>query len=74
MLKKSKNVTITGNSTISINGADVVVMTMNSTIGENGSVNITKNVQNKDNYLSNKEAVDADFIEFETYVNSLLEV
>ena len=46
---------------------------MNATIGEYGTVNISKNIQDKNLYLKNKVVVDADAAEFETYVNGMLE-
>lgn len=74
MLTKSKTISATGTSKVTIDGKDTVVMTMNAAINEDGSMSMNKFIQNKEKYLDNKDEVDADYKEFETYANSLMEV
>lgn len=73
MLSKAQTISVNGRSTVETDGKEVLVMTMNATIGEYGTVNISKNIQDKNLYLKNKVVVDADAAEFETYVNGMLE-
>ena len=74
MLNKSKIISVNGTSTVSVDGKDEVVMTMNASIDERGSVSVNKYIQKKEVYLANKACVDADYDSFEVYVNGLLEV
>ena len=74
MLSKSKIISIKGTSTVSIDGKDTVVMTMNASINEDGSMSVNKFVQNKEKYIANKDTVDADYAEFEAYASELLGV
>nr|DAV69624.1 MAG TPA: hypothetical protein [Caudoviricetes sp.] len=48
-------------------------MTMNASINEDGSMSVNKYIQNKDLYMANKEACNADYEEFERYVDNLME-
>ena len=48
-------------------------MTMNASINEDGSMSVNKYIQNKEVYKANKAACDADYEEFETYVDGLME-
>ncbi len=74
MLNKSKSINVNGRSTVEVNGTETVVMLLNASITESGSVNVSKNIQDTKLYLANRETVDADAAEFETYVYGLLEV
>ena len=74
MLSKAKTISVNGSSTVTVDSKDTVAMTMNASINENGSFSINKYIQNKELYLANKDAVDADYKDFETYANSMLEV
>lgn len=74
MLKKSKTMNFNGSSAITAGGREETIMTMDARLSENGSLNLSKYVQDKALYLANKEEVDADYLEFEEYVNSFLEV
>lgn len=74
MLSKSKTISVNGSSTVTVDGKDVVAMTMNASINENGSFSVNKYIQNKEVYLANKDSVDSDYTAFETYANGLLEV
>lgn len=74
MLGKSKTITASGRSTITVGEKDVIAMTMNANINEDGSISINKYIQNKETYFANQETVDTDYAEFETYVNGLAEV
>lgn len=74
MLSKSKTISASGRSTVVVGEKEVVAMTMNASINEDGSMSVNKYVQNKETYVQNKVAVDADYTEFENYVNSLMEV
>jgi hypothetical protein len=74
MLSTTKTISLNGTSTVQVDGKDVVAMTMNASINENGSFSVNKFIQNKEVYLANKEKVDTDYTAFETYANGLLEV
>lgn len=74
MLTKSKTITVKGTSTATIDGKVTVIMTMNASINEDGSMSMNKFVQDKEKYLANKDAVDADYAEFEKYASGLMEV
>jgi hypothetical protein len=74
MLSKSKTISVNGSSSVTVDGKDVVAMTMNASINENGSFSINKYIQNKEVYIANKDSVDTDYTSFETYANGLLEV
>lgn len=56
-----------------MDGVETVAMTMNASINEDGSMSVNKYVQNKEVYKANKAACDADYEEFETYVDGLME-
>jgi hypothetical protein len=56
-----------------VDGVETVVMTMNASINEDGSMSVNKYIQNKDLYMANKEACNADYEEFERYVDNLME-
>ena len=45
---------------------------MNASVSEGGNVNINKSIQDTALFTANKEAVLADFTEFETYVYGLV--
>ena len=45
---------------------------MNASVSENGNVNINKSIQDITLFTANKEAVLADFTEFENYVYGLV--
>lgn len=74
MLGKSKTITASGRSTVTVEERDVIAMTMNANINEDGSISINKYIQNKEIYFENQATVDADYAEFETYVKGLAEV
>ncbi len=50
-----------------------MAMTMNASINEDGSMSVNKYIQNKEVYKANKVVCDADYEEFETYVDGLME-
>lgn len=76
MIKINKSTNITGNSTIDVteNGTTITkqIAYMNATVSEGGNVNINKSIQDTALFTANKDAVLADFTEFETYVYSLV--
>ena len=73
MLKVSKSISVTGSSVVSVNGEDKVVMTMNANIREDGSVNASSYIQDRDLYRTYKTDVRKDENEFDDYVDTLLE-
>lgn len=73
-LQKSKTINVNGSSTVTVDNKEIVVMTMNANMQESGEVSVTKYIRNKEVYLENKEQVDKDFNEFESCVESLMEV
>lgn len=70
MLKTSISKTINGTSIVKQGELDVVAAAMSASITEDGSVNINKNVVNKDAYNANKADVRTDMEEFEKFVYS----
>lgn len=74
MLKKTKTININGSSVVSTENGDVTVMTMNASINENGGMNCNKYIQDKELYAKHKEEAAADFAEFESCVEMMMEV
>ena len=76
MLNINKTTNVSGQSLIEIteNGttAKKQVAYMNASVSEGGNVNINKSIQDTALFTANKEAVLADFTEFETYVYGLV--
>lgn len=74
MLKVTKTISVTGRSTVTEDEKEVVALTMSANISEDGTVSINKFIQNRTIYKAHKADVDADYEEFETYVEGLMEV
>lgn len=74
MLKMNKTMNVNGSSIVTVNEKETVAVTMNASLSENGSINISKYIQNKEAYLANKEQIEKDTVEFEAYVLQLSEV
>ena len=74
MLKTTKTISVTGRSTVTDTEKEVVAVTMSANISEDGAVSINKYIQNTELYKAHKEDVDADYAEFEKYVDTLMEV
>ena len=76
MLNINKKTNVSGQSLIEVteNGTTVKkqVAYMNASVSENGNVNINKSIQDIALFNENKEAVLADFTEFENYVYGLV--
>ena len=47
------------------------IMYMNASISVTGNININQSTQNAEEYLANKETVDADFTEFQQKVTEI---
>ena len=73
MLTTTKTISINGTSTIEVNGAKTPVTYFNAQIQSDGKYNINQSVQNVDVYKTNKDAVRADYDEFEAYVETFTE-
>ena len=75
MLNINKTTNVSGQSLIEVteNNSTVKkqVAYMNASVSENGNVNINKSIQDVALFNANKEAVLADFTEFENYVYGL---
>lgn len=65
MLRTTKTINLTGQSMITVDNVENVVVYMNATADQSGTSNISKNIQNKELYLSNKEQCRKDMNEFE---------
>ena len=74
MLKKTKSINVNGSSVVTTENGEVVIMTMNATISENGTVSYSKYIQDKTLYTDHKAEAAADYEEFESFVDSLMEV
>ena len=73
MLSTTKTISINGTSTVDVNGVETPVVYFNAQIQADGKYNINKSIQNVDTYKTNKDAVKADYEEFETYVETFTE-
>ena len=73
MLTTTKTISINGTSTVDVNGVKTPVVYFNAQIQADGKYNINQSIQNVDDYKANKDAVKADYEEFETYVETFTE-
>ena len=73
MLSTTKTISINGTSTVDVNGVKTPVVYFNAQIQADGKYNINQSIQNVDAYKSNKDAVKADYDEFETLVETFTE-
>lgn len=73
MLTTTKTISINGTSMVEVNGVKTPVVYFNAQIQADGKYNINQSIQNVDAYKSNKDAVKADYEEFETYVETFTE-
>lgn len=76
MLNINKTTNVSGQSLIEVTENDSTVKKqvayMNASVSENGNVNINKSIQDITLFNENKEAILADFAEFENYVYGLV--
>ena len=76
MLNINKTTNVSGQSLIEVTENDSTlkkqVAYMNASVSENGNVNINKSIQDITLFNENKEAILADFAEFENYVYGLV--
>lgn len=76
MLNINKTTNVSGQSLIEVTENDSTlkkqVAYMNASVSENGNVNINKSIQDITLFNENKEAILADFAEFEDYVYGLV--
>lgn len=70
MLKTNIAKTINGSSMVTSGETELVAASMHATISENGSVNINKNIVNKELYDANKDEVRADWAAFDEFVHN----
>lgn len=73
MLSTTKTISINGTSSVDVNGVMTPVVYFNAQIQADGKYNINKSIQNVELYNTNKDAVKADYEEFETYVETFTE-
>ena len=73
MLSTTKTISINGTSMVEVNGVKTPVVYFNAQIQADGKYNINQSIQNVDAYKSNKDAVKADYDEFEAYVETFTE-
>ena len=73
MLSTTKTISINGTSTVEVNGVKTPVAYFNAQIQSDGKYNINQSVQNVDVYKANRDAVRADYEEFEAYVETFTE-
>ena len=76
MLNINKTTNVSGQSFIEVTENDSTVKKqvayMNASVSANGNVNINKSIQDITLFNENKDAVLADFTEFENYVYGLV--
>ena len=70
MLTTTKTISINGTSSVEVNGVKTPVAYFNAQIQSDGKYNINQSVQNVELYKENKEAVKADYDEFEKLVET----
>ena len=73
MLSIQKSINFSGTSSIEVNGVKTPVAYFNAQIQSDGKYNINQSIQNVDAYKANKDAVKADYDEFEAYVETFTE-
>ena len=73
MLSTTKTISINGASSIEVDGVKKTLAYFNAQIQSDGKYNINQSVQNVDVYKTNKDAVKADYDEFEAYVETFTE-
>lgn len=70
MLTTKQSILISGSSDITINDEKYFVASISATIN-NGNINITKTISNKEMFNTYKDEVQKDFSDFEAYVYNL---
>ena len=73
MLSTTKTISINGTSTVEVNGVKTPVAYFNAQIQSDCKYNINQSIQNVDAYKANKDAVKADYDDFEAYVETFTE-
>ena len=73
MLSTTKTISLNGTSTVEVNGIKTPVAYFNAQIQSDGKYNINQSVQNVELYKAYKEAVKADYDEFEVLVETCTE-
>lgn len=73
MLVKERSVNVTGKSVVTVDGKEATVAVFNGSLNSDGSINVSKRISDKEKYVQNKTEVDKDSLEFENYVNGLIE-
>ena len=74
MLKKNRSMIISGQSVITMDdGTEKLIMTLSGNVNSDGSYNVTKTIQNRNLYTTNKETCESDYEEFDTYVSTLVD-
>ena len=73
MLSTTKTISINGTSSIEVDGVKKTLAYFNAQMQSDGKYNINQSVQNVDVYKTNKDAVKADYDEFEAYVETFTE-
>ena len=71
----TKSINLSATSDIEVDRKNNIVMYMNATITLNNDENVNINQLIRDNelYIANQEVVDADFVEFKTFVMTYVE-
>ena len=73
MLSTTKTISLNGTSTVEVNGIKTPVAYFNAQIQSDGKYNINQSIQNVEMYKANKDAVKADYDEFEILVETYTE-
>lgn len=73
MLSTTKTISINGTSSVDVNGVKTPVAYFNAQIQSDGKYNINQSVLNVELHKENKDAVKADYEEFEAYVETFTE-
>lgn len=73
MLKKSKNISVSGTSAIEVDGAEKVIGYFNANISEDGNINSSASIASRELYEANKSTYRADRDSFDAYVDELVD-
>ena len=73
MLKITRQTLLNGTLSVEKEGSEMVVATLNATIQEDGSSNVSRFIQSNSLYLTNRKAMDADFARFDEAMAGMMQ-
>lgn len=73
MLRKSKNITVSGTSVVEVDGVEKVIGYFNANISEDGNINSSSSIASRELYEANKSTYRADRDSFDEYIDQLVD-